>query len=279
MRSFSYHTHSSYCDGKGEPREFVERAIDLNMESIGFSAHTPLPFENVWSMEAERYEEYCGEIRRLTQEYKGQIEVYLSLELDYIPNRSFDFLEMNRKGNLDYTIGSVHLVAREGRKDLWFLDGPDTNYSKGLTEIFDGDIQLAVGAYFQQVNEMLRMHRPDIVGHIDKVKMNNKGRYFSEKEEWYLKLVQETLDVVRECGTIVEVNTRGIYKGKSKDLFPGDFVLAECLQRNIPVTISTDAHHPDELLGYFEEARQQLKGLGFREIMRFRNGKWENQSL
>jgi histidinol-phosphatase (PHP family) len=249
------------------------------MESIGFSAHTPLPFENVWSMEAERYEEYCGEIRRLTQEYKGQIEVYLSLELDYIPNRSFDFLEMNRKGNLDYTIGSVHLVAREGRKDLWFLDGPDTNYSKGLTEIFDGDIQLAVGAYFQQVNEMLRMHRPDIVGHIDKVKMNNKGRYFSEKEEWYLKLVQETLDVVRECGTIVEVNTRGIYKGKSKDLFPGDFVLAECLQRNIPVTISTDAHHPDELLGYFEEARQQLKGLGFREIMRFRNGKWENQSL
>jgi histidinol-phosphatase (PHP family) len=60
------------------------------------------------------------------------------------------------------------------------------------------------------------------------------------------------------------VNTRGIYKNRSETLFPGPEVLKKIRLRNIPVTITSDAHKPQELSLGFEEARKVLIELGFK---------------
>jgi histidinol-phosphatase (PHP family) len=93
--------------------------------------------------------------------------------------------------------------------------------------------------------------------------MYNRNRFFSEEESWYVKLVEETIDLVSTAGSVIEVNTRGIYKNRSDTLFPGPEILRKIRLRNIPVTITSDAHKPHELSLGFEETRKVLTALGF----------------
>jgi histidinol-phosphatase (PHP family) len=86
--------------------------------------------------------------------------------------------------------------------------------------------------------------------------------------------VDLTLELIKKSGTIVEVNTRGIYKGRSEELFPGTKILQKIRQLGIPVTISADAHRPEELSLYFNEAFTILKNIGFDRLMFFTRVGW-----
>ena len=116
--------------------------------------------------------------------------------------------------------------------------------------------------------------KPDVVGHLDKIRMHNHGRYFSESDPYYISLVNETLNLVKNAGSIVEVNTRGIYKKRSDSLFPGIPILKTIFRLGIPVIISSDAHKPHELDGYFSETKEILKGIGFKTQMQLGPSGW-----
>lgn len=279
MNYFSYHTHTHFCDGRNTAEEFVVRAIELGLTAIGFSSHAPLPLKQPWSMSLEELPDYVAEIKALKKKYKAEIQIYLSLEIDYIPGVSKSFSEITKVADLDYTIGSVHLVKAALETEFWFLDGPDTNYIRGIEALFDGDVQKAVTAYYEQVIEMIETQKPDVIGHVDKVKMNSKGRFFSEEEKWYCDLVDRTIRAIKQKGSIVEINSRGIYKKKSKSFFPDDYFLRECHKNSIPVTISSDAHQVDELVAGFDCAVKRIKEFGFQSILLFEDGSWRTHFL
>ncbi|MEG1572451.1 MAG: hypothetical protein RR328_02780 [Bacteroidales bacterium] len=115
------------------------------------------------------------------------------------------------------------------------------------------------------MNEMLQVEKPTILAHFDKITMNNKGRYFSQDEPWYHKLVQESIDVIKQNDTIVEINTRGLYKGRSDDFFPCKFIIQQLKQAKIPTTISLDAHKLEELSQGFDNAYNCLLSFGYKE--------------
>lgn len=278
---FNLHTHSRYCDGSGEPEAYIRAALKAGFHTLGFSSHAPVPFPNNFAIQdQESMENYAREIRALKEKYKDRMQIFLGLELDYISGITMDFDQIRKELQLDYTIGSVHLVRNPDREKLWFIDGPKSeSFDHGLQEVFGGDIEAAVGAYYTQVNEMLINERPDIAGHFDKIKMHNRGRYFREDENWYRSLVYETMEIIRQTGVIVEVNTRGIYKKRSDDLYPGKWVLAEALKMDIPITLSADAHHPDEVDGYYPETIIILKELGFRSLTCLSPQGWIEQEL
>jgi len=281
MSFFNYHTHCHYCDGSDEPEAYIKTALEAGFHSLGFSSHAPLPFDNVFAIKDElRLNQYCREIRFLKEKYRDRISIYLSLEFDYITGILDDFSEIRKFCGLDFVIGSVHLVINSNPGKLWFIDGPkEEKYIRGLQEFFNGDIRKAVTSYYHQINEMIVSQRPDIVGHLDKIKMHNKDRFFKEDEKWYTDLVDETLDLISDNNTIVEVNTRGIYKKRSDSLFPGVDVLKKILRRRIPITLSADAHKPEEINGYYQEALSLLKNVGFEKLMVFTDGGWEEQNL
>lgn len=254
MRS-NYHTHSCYCDGKATPREMVDFAVAHGFDTLGFSGHCPLPFENTFSI--TDYDGYCREVRALQEEYADRIEIRLGLEIDYVPGMLEDFTPLIKKGGLDYVIGSVHLIpsplecgSGESQSDhLWFIDGPKwETYDEGLYRLFGGDIHSGVKAYFYQQNEMILRNRPTIVGHPDKIAMHNRDRYFHEDEPWYEQLALESLSLIHECGLACEVNTRGIYKGRHPDYYPSRRLIKQMKQWRIPLLVSTDAHAPEDLL-------------------------------
>ncbi|MFO7613954.1 MAG: histidinol-phosphatase [Bacteroidales bacterium] len=278
---FNLHTHCHYCDGADEPEAYVKAALEAGFHTLGFSSHAPVPFKNNFAIQdRDSLQAYAYEIRELKEKYRDRINIFLGLELDYISGISGDFEKYRQELSLDYTIGSVHLVRNHQHHDLWFIDGPKVeSFDNGLHEIFGGDIRKAVTAYYAQVNEMLIREKPDIVGHFDKVKMHNRNRYFREDERWYRSLVNETLEVIRQTGVIVEVNTRGIYKQRSQDLYPGRWILEEMLKMRIPVTLSADAHHPSEIDGYYPETMAILRELGFGELMYLSPQGWSGRVI
>lgn len=271
MTYFNLHTHSYFCDGKEAPEEYVKQALSLGFHTLGFSSHAPVPFENSFSLKEERMDEYTSTIRTLGKKYAGKIEILLSMEIDFIPGLTRNFSEFRTIGNLDYTIGGVHLVRNKDRKDLWFIDGPkQESYDEGLKNIFNSHIRYGVEAYYDQVNEMIITQNPDIVAHLDKIKMHNKNRFFTEDERWYKDAVWNTLKIISQHpACIVEVNTRGLYKKRAETFFPGPVILEQVHHLKIPVTLSSDAHLPEELDGYFPEAMVVLKEIGFKELVYF----------
>ena len=269
MIKANYHTHSHYCDGKGDIKEYIEMAISKGLTHLGFSGHAPVPFENTFAISNDKYNDYCSKINRLKEEYSDKIKIFLGLEIDYIPGISDNFSTLINEGNLDYCIGSVHLVNKNKDNNLWFIDGSkQETYDEGLNRVFGGDIKAAVKAFFHQTNDMLTSQHPDILGHFNKVVMHNKERYFSSSDKWFINLVYETLEIVKSTDCVCEINTRGLYKGRYYDYYPSKDIIQIMNDMEIPVVVSTDAHCPDELDKY-EGVFEFLKAIKYRHVMYF----------
>lgn len=275
----NFHTHTHYCDGSAAPEEYIKSAIAAGLHSIGFSSHAPVPMENNFAIRDEdALAAYCREIRQLHESHE-EINVYLGLEADYIPGTSLDFDYFRTTYDFDYIIGSVHLV-KNADNQLWFIDGPKREtWKDGLMGDFDGDITRAVSAYYHQVSEMLTSQKPDVLGHFDKVKMHNRGDYFSEDAHWYRALISDTLKVIAESDCVVEVNTRGLYKKRSEALFPDLDILKQMHKMQIPVTISTDAHQPSEIGLLIDVACNTIKKAGYKEVYFFDKKEWKGMFL
>ncbi len=265
------HTHTRYSDGSSPPEAYLHAAAGLGLNSLGFSDHSPLPFANTFALREEKLREYCDSIlsiKHFATSLPHHPAIFLGLEADFIPGMGHPFRYYRDNFPIDYLIGSVHLVRNGSAGELWFIDGPDpATYDEGLERLFAGDIRQAVTAYYRQINEMIASGGLDVVGHLDKIKMHNRGRLFREDEPWYVRLVDETLEQVKKAGIIAEVNTRGIYKKRSDTHFPGPWVLERMHRLGIPVTIASDAHRPEELAKLFPETAGLLKSVGFRETM------------
>lgn len=269
------HTHSNYCDGKSSLEEVVASAIAKKMISLGFSSHAPLPFNSAWCMKKESLASYLLEIDQLKR--RSQLQIYSGLEVDYIPGKISpeDF-----KNKLDYTIGSVHFVESFSDGRGWEIDGTHTSFDEGFERIFKRDIRAVITRYFELTREMIHKSCPTIIGHLDKIKIQNiYHSYFDESEKWYRDEVTKTIHAIRDSGAIVEVNTRGLYQKKSTTTYPSPWILELILKQNILITISSDAHHPDDLINQFPETAKMLLSIGFKELSTLLDGRWQKLPL
>lgn len=275
----NYHSHSHYCDGKEAPELHIQAAIEKGFLAFGCSSHAYVPFEQSWSMKKEQEEAYCKEIKDLKEKYQGAIDIYLSLEVDYIPGM-IGAGQMKEKLGLDYTVGSVHFVDAFENGRPWAIDGTLIRFEQGLEEKYQGDIEAAVKRYYALSQQMLEEDCPEVLGHMDKIKMHNKGeKYFEETDKWYQETVLNFLESVRESGTIVEVNTRGLYKKKCSTPYPSPWILKHMQQMQIPIMLNSDSHHPDDIDKFFPETTQLLHEIGFRKMRILLGGEWQNRDF
>lgn len=283
MTRCNLHTHTCFSDGSDLPENYCEEAIRQGFDTLGFSDHGPVSFENTFAIRNGKLGEYVNSILHLKEKYSSRklsLTVLLGLEIDYIPGISKPFDNYRKEFPFNYLIGSVHLVKNQDSGKLWFIDGPDISiYDTGLKDVFNGDIQQAVTAYYRQIQFMVLDQKPDIIGHMDKIKMYNKGRFFSENDPWYINLIDETLDIISDTACVVEVNTRGLYKKRSETFFPGPEIMKKLKKLDIPVTLVSDAHKPNELSLGFVEALKTLKMLGFERIMTLTGEGWSEIPL
>ena len=265
----NFHTHSRYCDGKGQLRDYVEYALAHGFSQLGFSGHAPMPIPDGACMSIESFGLYVEEACQLKREYEGRIQLFLGLEIDYVPGVQEDFRPLMEQGGLDYCIGSVHHVNAPGEDplNLWMIDGSRQEvYDEGLQRVFGGDMRRALTAFFHQNDSMIERNRPTIVGHFNKIVMHNRDRYFLEDDPLYLRLAHETIDLMAQTGCLCEVNTRGIYKKRHNDFYPSRALLRHMRHKHIPLIVSTDAHAPENL-DLFEGAYEFLEEIGYKEVV------------
>jgi histidinol-phosphatase (PHP family) len=82
-----YHIHTSLCGhAEGEPREYVEHAIELGMTEMGFSDHLPLlaGWEPGFTMRREDLDGCVTTVQDLAPEYAAEIRILLGIEVDYL---------------------------------------------------------------------------------------------------------------------------------------------------------------------------------------------------
>jgi histidinol-phosphatase (PHP family) len=268
------HSHNFFCDGKNKPEDYIQYAVYKGFTQYGFSSHAPLKIYTKWAMKHENLEKYASEIDLLKEKYNGKIDIFKSLEIDYIPDDTYSFNYFKEKIGLDYTVGSIHLVKNPHNQKILFIDGPQSGFDEGLKDVFDGDIEAAVKQYFKQTIEMIELHQPDILGHMDKVLMNNANRYFTHEDSWYQEAIAEVLKTAKKHNTIIEINTRSRYQNRWEDTYPGKYLWKSIQDLELPILLSSDAHKPQEIDGFYEQTRKELLDYGFTQQMMIKGNKW-----
>jgi len=274
----NFHSHTLFSDGKADPEEFIRSAVAKKFQAFGFSCHSPVPFPSKWNMPHERLQEYLDEIARLRNVYRDIIQVYAGLELDYVLGIPTYPVSLLKKMGLDYVLGSVHYIDRFPDGSYFSFDGKPEHFFQGIEFIYKNDFRKAIIGFYEKTRIMIDSDCPDIIGHMDKIKMHNSVRpYFDEEEDWYNRQVDETLDLIAEKECILEVSTRGLYKHDPPLLYPGPRVIRQAFIRKIPLMLNSDSHHPDEIDNYFMETAALLAQTGYKTLRVMKNGSWQDR--
>ncbi len=272
----SYHTHSRFCDGTGEPEDYVRAAIEKGFSAFGFSSHAPLPFATDWNMKASDMPEYLRLTKQLKEQYKGRIELYTGLETDFFPGCT----DWRTMPGLSFTLGAVHFLPHPITGVAMPVDDDAKEFRNTLEDGFEGDIQAFGEAYYGALREMLVNMPPNILAHVDVFRKNNGGnRYFDEEDEWYREEVGKTLEIILLTDVIVEVNTGAMSRGYLKEPYPSQWVLEAILEAGIPIMLNSDAHSPEAVDHGYEEIRKYLLHLGFARQRVLYEGIWQDVAL
>jgi histidinol-phosphatase (PHP family) len=272
----NYHSHTKFCDGKSPHEEYVVEALKHGLVAYGFSSHAPVPYPSDWNMNMEDVPEYLSIIDGLKAKYKGQIQLYKGLEVDYIPGKTGPGSKFIRSLNLDYTIGAIHYMDEQNGKG-WDVDGPQKVFDEGMEKIYRNDVKAFLRNHFGRMRQMLKEEPPDILAHIDKIKTKNPGeKYWSLMDDFYLDQIEQTLNLVKKQDVVMEINSRGVYKGTYPDFYPNDTVLKMASDKKIKVMVNADVHKPVETGKGYGEAYQALKNAGFHKVTVLIDNQWKD---
>lgn len=246
-----YHIHTRFSDGRGEPEEYIQPAIDAGMQEIGFSEHLTLSRDSPeWSMNSRRAESYIGYIRELEQSVKG-IVVRTGLEIDYLPGREKTILSFLDRVELDYVIGSVHYLGTSTVDE-----GPEFYEGKDINRLFT--------TYFDHVSEAAASGLFDIIGHCDLIRIYGYAPS-SGLEPLYRNLAKS----LKAHDVALELNTNGRNRPVG-DFYPDRRFLRIFREENVPVCVNSDAHMPSRVGQYFDEAYQLIRDAGYTEMAVFK---------
>lgn len=281
MQLSNYHSHCTFCDGRSTPEDFVKFAISHGFRAYGFSSHSPLPFETFWNMSKDDMPEYLEEINRLKEKYADRLEIYTSLEIDYLDETYNPSIAYFQELPLDYRIGSIHFLPLSehlSEDNMVCIDGAFADYKDSVDRYFEGKISKLVTRYFDSTLKMIEAGGIDIVGHMDKIYMNgHKCEGFSFDADWYQKPFKAVLDLIAQKGLMVEVNTKNLIK--KQQIFPRKEYLGLLKDMNIPVMVNSDCHYPDLVNDGRTEAFEILKEIGFRTTRELIKGNWQDVAI
>ena len=253
------HTHTTYCDGLLAPEAMIKAALKKGCDSIGFSEHSYITFDDIYSMSPEITRDYVREINALKDKYKDEIEVFVGLEADHCT------AWMPKE--LDYVIGAVHYL---NAGDVFVsVDAGARDQKSMVDDYFGGDYYKMTEDYFEALVDAIKITNADIVGHFDLVaKYNFNGRLFDETHPRYISAALKSIDLIMENCKLFEVNTGAMYRFNKPEPYPTSFLLKEIRARGGEVILSSDSHDSESLCHKFEDMQEFLKTCGFDYIKR-----------
>ncbi len=223
--------------------EYLRRAQDQNITQIGFSEHDWF----IPRIDTDKVREVASK-----PEFSG-LDARVGIEVDYKPEREAEISAFLAQKPYDFAIGSVHHLGE------WPFDHPD--HKEGFTV---RDIDEVYRDYYSLIGRVVSSNLFDIVGHLDLIKVWG-FKPTAHQENFFIKPL---LHEIRSSGMVVEINTGGLRK-PVKEIYPSEVLLRDLFTHNIPITLGSDAHHPDDLGSGLAEACNTVWKVGYRTIMGF----------
>jgi histidinol-phosphatase (PHP family) len=259
-----YHMHLRESSG-GQPNrdytasrveEYVEQARAAGVDEVGVTEHvyrfrqTESLWEIPWMSErsVDDLDAYVGAV----EEAKAQgLPVKLGLEVDYFPGTEVALAELLAQYEWDYLLGSVH-----------FVDGFAIDQEPGLVH------KLPVGEawrrYFVWLRNAVRSGLFDALSHPDLIKFF--GMRPDPEQLHYVHT--ETADAIEAAGACVEVSAAGLHKPVG-EVYPDHGLLAACREREIPITLASDAHRPEDVGRDLDRAVDHARAAGYETVTVF----------
>ena len=240
------HTHTERCGhASGADEEYVIAAIGAGFTTLGFSDHTPFPYEdgyvNGTKMLPEELDGYVASVLSLKEKYRDEIEILLGLECESVP-RFFPYLREISK-DMDYLILGNHADWSVGEVYAGNLKTP---------EHLEKYVQTAVEG--MESGLFLYLAHPDLM----------LGGYpvFDDAAK------QLSRQLCREANRLkmpVEYNLYGLFKGTKPGClgYPYTPFWEIAAEENVCAVVGVDAHLPGNLTeADMEGAESLLRGLG-----------------
>ena len=209
-----------------------------------------------------------AEVQSGKTRYQDQIEVYTGLEHD-------GFSLIDNRSDFDYIIGSCHYLQGENG-DFYAVDKENNEQLDTIIKYYEGDSVRYARHYFETYVQCMQRIRPDILGHLDLLVLFNN---IDEEKPEYKSAAIEAMIASLEVTPIFELNTRAFIKRKKNTPYPGFELLKEALVHHGKVVLSGDSYQTGELMFRFDDAIQILKNLGYRDVMVFQNGQFQEVGI
>ncbi|WP_156291959.1 histidinol phosphate phosphatase domain-containing protein [Oceanobacillus salinisoli] len=185
---------------------------------------------------------------------KHGVTLKLGIEADFFPNGEEELERLIENKPWDYVIGSVHFV------DGWGFDNPEAAY---LFE--EGNLLDLYKTHTSYVCQAIESGLFDILAHLDNLKV-----FSYRPDEGVLKDSYEMVaSMLKKHDTASEVNTGLSYRYPIKEACPSSTYLQTLANYEIPMTLSSDSHYPDDLGTNLDQAANMLKKYSYENIVGF----------
>ncbi len=269
---FDYHMHFEYGDYDATWAEgFFTAAKAHGLDEIGVSEHTHTfpEFEQLYYDDLTLDASPVGEFQKVwlrTNKFKHTLKDYfdfmarlkenhavkIGIEVCNFRNQSA-VKKILDAWDFDYRIGSVH-----------FLWGWGFDASKLIDEWSRHDLRDVWAEYAAQVELLAASGNYDILGHPFNVRLFKHFPNFDTTP--YLERVA---DALKRADMAVDVNTGTLYRYPVAEISPYADFMRLVAEYNLPVTINSDAHRPEDCGRFFEEAAAYVRSFGIKKIARF----------
>jgi histidinol-phosphatase (PHP family) len=271
MAWFSYHGgHSGeFCGhAKGKLEPVVQRAIEAGFTHYGLSEHCPrYRDQDLYGEEQAAgmtpasllatFRAYIDEAFMLRERYADRIQVLVGFETERLPPGDWlaRMRELRALAPFEYVIGSVHDV-----------DGVWVDYKREVTE----ELAEQVGGrarlqarYFDDVADMVRALKPEVVGHIDLIRKFEGPEASIDPAAW--PHLEGALEAVRDAGAALDVNCGASRRGLSP-VYPLPAILKRAREISVGVTLGDDGHGAHDVGVGLDSCMQALNAAGYREL-------------
>ncbi|HYY02906.1 MAG TPA: histidinol-phosphatase [Gaiellaceae bacterium] len=235
---------------------YVAAARAVGVDEIGISEHVYYFREtrHLWHMpyhlehcvcELEPYLAAIDEAKR-----RG-LPVKLGIEVDYEPAREDDTRAWLGRHEWDFVLGSIH-----------FVDGLGIDSRPRLID--EVGVEETWRRYFDALAAAAASGLFDSLAHPDLVKMWGDRPAPQVENE----LFERFADDAAAAGVCVEVSTRGLLRPVAEP-YPDRRLLVACRERDVPVTLASDAHSVDRVGWRFDEALALMRRSGYETLTVF----------
>ncbi len=249
----NYHTHTYRCQHAIDTeRQYIEKAIEMGIEVLGFSDHVPCPYKDGYvsgiRMTMNEAPEYVSTLRMLGREYESDIRILIGFEAEYIPEFFNEQMNMFNSLGCDYLIMGQHFLCLEEKGPYMGASTADESRIRDYVDVVIKGMKTGAFKY---------LAHPDLI--------NYQG--LDSVYDWEMTRLCKEL---KELDIPLEINLLGISEGKH---YPAEKFWKISGEIGNKVIMGLDAHCAAQIgaIDSYQKALELAKryGLNLIDFLRF----------